>query len=84
LEAAIQAAHMRTRQTYGPERLQEELQDDGFSAGVGRIKRLHKMLGLHCKQVRRFTTTTESNHALAVAENLLAQTFVTTHRTRPG
>jgi putative transposase len=78
LEVAIQAAHVRTRQTYGPERLQAELRDDGFPAGVGRIKRLRKKLGLRCKQVRRFTTTTQSNHALPVAENVLAQTFVAT------
>ena len=75
LEVAIQAAHMRTRQTYGPERLQAELRDDGFPTGVGRIKRLRKKLGLHCKQVRRFTTTTDSLHSLPVAENLLNQTF---------
>ena len=78
LEVAIQAAHMRTRQTYGPERLQAELRDDGFPAGIGRIKRLRKKLGLRCTQVRRFTTTTASNHALPVAENILAQTFVAT------
>jgi len=78
LEVAIQAAHVRTRHTYGPERLQAELRDDGFPAGVGRIKRLRKKLGLRCKQVQRFTTTTASNHALPVAENVLAQTFVAT------
>ena len=78
LEVAIQAAHVRTRQTYGPERLQAELREDGFPAGIGRIKRLRKKLGLRCTQVRRFTTTTESNHALPVAENVLAQTFVAT------
>lgn len=81
LEVAIQAAHGRTRQTYGPERLQAELRDDGFPAGVGRIKRLRKKLGLRCKQVRRFTTTTDSHHALPVAENVLAQTF---EATRPN
>ena len=78
LEVAIQAAHVRTRQTYGPERLQAELRADGFPAGVGRIKRLRKKLGLRCHQVRRFTTTTDSTHALPVAENVLAQTFVAT------
>lgn len=77
LEVAIQAAHVRTRQTYGPERLQAELRADGFPAGVGRIKRLRKKLGLRCQQVRRFTRTTDSTHALPVAENVLAQTFAT-------
>lgn len=78
LEVAIQAAHVRTRQTYGPERLQAELREDGFLAGVGRIKRLRKKLGLRCSQVRRFKTTTNSNHALPVADNRLAQTFTAT------
>ena len=78
LEVAIQAAHVRTRQTYGPERLQAELREDGFPAGIGRIKRLRKKLGLRCTPVRRFTTTTDSTHALPVAENVLAHTFVAT------
>ena len=78
LEVAIQAAHVRTRQTYGPERLQAELRDDGFPAGIGRIKRLRKKLRLRCTQVRRFTTTTDSKHSLPVAENVVAQTFVAT------
>lgn len=75
LEVAIHAAHVRTHQTYGPERLRAELRGDGFSAGVSRIKRLRTKLGLRCKQVRRFTATTESNHHLPVADNLLAQMF---------
>jgi len=79
LEVALQAAHVRTRQTYGPERLQAELREDGFPAGVGRIKRLRKKLGLRCTHVRRFTTTTDSTHRLPVADNLLAQTFTATH-----
>ncbi|MBK9307837.1 MAG: IS3 family transposase [Nitrospira sp.] len=68
LEVAIQAAYVRTRQTYGPERLQAELRADGFPAGIDRIKRLRKKLGLRCTQVRRFATTTDSTHALPVGE----------------
>jgi len=78
LEVAIQAAHVRTRKTYGPERLQVELREDGFPAGIGRIKRLRKKLGLRCTPVQRFTITTDSAHHLPVAENLLAQTFTAT------
>lgn len=75
---AIQAAHVRPRQTYGPERLQAELREDGFPAGIGRIKRLRKNLGLRCPPVHRFTITTDSAHPLPVAENRLAQTFIAT------
>ena len=78
LEVAIQAAHVRTRQTYGPERLQAELREDGFPAGISRIKRLRKKLGLHCTPVQRFTITTDSAHHLPVADNRLAQTFTAT------
>ncbi|TKB79438.1 MAG: IS3 family transposase [Nitrospira sp.] len=78
LEVAIQAAHVRTRQTYGPERLQAELREDGFPAGINRIKRLRKKLGLRCTPVQRFTITTDSAHHLPVAENRLAQTFTAT------
>ncbi len=78
LEVAIQAAHVRTRQTYGPERLQAELREDGFPAGIGRIKRLRKKLGLRCTPVQRFTITTDSAHHLPVAENRLGQPFTAT------
>jgi transposase InsO family protein len=75
LEVAIQAAHWRTRESYGPERLQSELRADGFPAGVGRIKRLRKKLGIRCKQTRRFKATTNSRHHWPVAPNLLNQNF---------
>ena len=75
LKVAIQAAHKRTRQTYGVRRLQPELADDGFVAGRDRIERLRRELGLHCKQKRKFKATTNSNHNLPVAENVLDQTF---------
>lgn len=73
--ARFQAAHVRTRESYGPERLQAERYDEGFPASVGRIKRLRKQLGLRCKQVRPFTRTTDSDHPLSVAPNRLDQTF---------
>ena len=78
LKVAIKAAHKRTRQTYGVRRLQPELADDGFVAGRDRIERLRRDLGLRCKQKRKFKGTTNSNHDLPVAENLLDQTFAPT------
>ncbi|HBH81224.1 MAG TPA: IS3 family transposase, partial [Nitrospira sp.] len=72
------AAHVRTRHTYGPERLQAELREDGFPTGIGHIMRLRKKLGLGCTPVRRFALTTDLAHRLPVADNLLAQTFTAT------
>ena len=84
LSVAIQAAHVRTRETYGPERLRDELRDDGIKAGVSRIKRLRKKLGLRCKQVRKFKATTNSNHDLPVAETCSIRSLKPRVRTRPG
>jgi putative transposase len=77
LAIAIQAAHTRSRETYGPLRLQPELADDGYRAGLGRIKRIRTQLGIRCKQCRKFKATTNSKHTLSVAENRLQQNFTT-------
>jgi putative transposase len=75
LEIEIRAAHQRTRQTYGAERLQRDLAAYGVRVGVHRIKRVRRKLGLRCKQRRKFKVTTNSRHSLPVAENLLEQRF---------
>ena len=71
----IKAAHKRTRETYGPERLQRDLATHGVRVGVSRIRRIRKKLGICCKQVKKFKATTESRHTLPVAENILEQQF---------
>jgi transposase InsO family protein len=78
LEVEIKAAHKRTRETCGPERLQQDLREHGVKVGVCRIRRIRKKLGIRCKQKRKFKATTDSKHALPVAENLLRQQFTTT------
>jgi len=75
LELEIKAADKRTRQTYGPERLQHDLAEHNIRVGICRIKRIRKKLGIHCKQKRKFKVTTDSRHKLPVAENLLGQRF---------
>jgi len=77
LEIEIRAAHKRTRQTCGPERLQRDLAEHGISVGVCRIRRIRKKLGIRCKQRKKFKATTDSKHMLPVAENLLNQQFET-------
>jgi len=75
LEIEIRAAHERTRRTFGPERLQADLAAHGVRIGILRIRRIRKKLGIRCRQVRKFRATTDSNHALPVACNLLDQDF---------
>lgn len=78
LEVEIRAAHRRTRNTYGPERLQSDLADNGLSVGLHSIKRIRKRLGLRCIQKRRFKVTTDSVHSFPVADNILGQRFEAT------
>jgi len=75
LEVEIRAADKRTRQTYGSERLQQDLAEHGIQVGICRIKRIRRKLGLCCKQKRKFKATTDSKHKLPVADNILKQQF---------
>lgn len=76
LKVVIKAAHKRTRETFGPERLQQDIvKNEGMQVGVHRIKRLHKELGIRCRQNQKFKATTNSNHSLPVAPNFVDQKF---------
>jgi putative transposase len=43
LEVEIKAAHKRTRQTYGAERLQHELAEHGVRVGICRLKHIRSV-----------------------------------------
>ena len=75
LELEIQAAHKRTRQAYGAEKLQYDMAEHGISISICRIKRIRRKLGLTCNQKRKFKATTNSSHNLPVAANLIKQQF---------
>src|SRR3989339_433436 len=78
LEAEIEAAQKRTRRTCGNERLQKDLASHGVEAGIYRVRKIRKKLGLKCNQVKKFKVTTDSRHNLPVAQNLLDQKFEAT------
>ena len=82
LEAEVLAAHSRTRGTYGAERLHQELVVNGCVVSLWKVKRLRRKLGLVCKRKRRVIRTTDSNHALPVAPNLLNRDFAPGERNR--
>lgn len=76
LELAIKAAHARSRGTYGPEKLQEELADvDGIKVGIHQIKWIRRKHNLRCRQLKKYKATTNSKHDLPVAPNVLNQNF---------
>lgn len=74
LAEQIAAAHARSRQNYGAPRIVEELRDEGTPISKRRCARLMKARGLQGrKKHRRRPRTTDSRHAHAPAENLLAK-----------
>ena len=78
LEVEIRAAHPRTRETDGPERLKEDLAENGVNASVHSIKCIRMKWGIRCKQKHKFKATTNPDHVMPVAPNLLEQTFKAT------
>lgn len=75
LEVEVLAAHQRTRETYGAERLHSDLADHAVHITPYRVRMLRKKLNLRCKQKRKFKITTNSNHKFPVANNILARAF---------
>lgn len=71
----IKAAHEHTRQTYGRERLQRELAQQGVRISMHRLRRLRREHGIYCKHRRALRVTTDSRHTLPVAPNRLKQQF---------
>ena len=65
----------RSKQTYGSVRILRDLREDGFACGKHRVARLMRAAGLRAVVAPRFRVTTDSKHALPMAENLLDQNF---------
>lgn len=73
LEAA--AIHQESRGTYGSPRVHAELVARGHDVGVKRVERVMRENSIKVTLRRRFRTTTNSDHALPVAPNLLERDF---------
>jgi putative transposase len=74
-ELAIKAAHIKTHETYGYQRLREELARENHHMSQYQVRTIRKAPGIRCKQVKKFKATTNSAHNLPVYDNLLNQTF---------
>lgn len=71
----IEAAHKKSKKTYGSPRIHRQLMKDGVICSRGRVARLMRDAGIRAKQKRKFVATTDSKHDLPVAENLLDRQF---------
>jgi transposase InsO family protein len=71
----IRASHRASRGTYGSPRIYDDLKDQGETVGRHRIARLMRENGITARPLKRFRKTTDSNHDLPVAPNLLERNF---------
>ncbi|MBL0040036.1 MAG: IS3 family transposase [Xanthomonadales bacterium] len=78
LAEAVKSIFANSRETYGSIRVSQSLRDAGRSIGRHRVRRVMREAGLRAAARRAFRVTTNSNHSLPVAENLLQQHFVAT------
>jgi putative transposase len=75
LAVTIKELHVRSRRRYGSPRVHHALQVRGQRVGRNRVARLMQQQGLRARPKRRFRRTTDSNHQLPVAPNVLARNF---------
>ena len=71
----VRGLHQESRVTYGSRRMAQELKALGFRCSKHKAGTLMKLAGVTTKQRKRFKATTDSNHQLPVAPNLLNRRF---------
>jgi hypothetical protein len=71
----IRAVHAEVKARYGSPRIHAELVARGQSCCVNTVAKLMRASGIAAKTARKFRCTTDSNHDLPVAENLLDRQF---------
>ena len=74
----IRTIHQQSKGRYGSPRIYNALRQLGFRYNRKRIARLMRQHGVRGKRPRRHKVTTDSNHRLSVAPNLLMQNFKAT------
>lgn len=71
----IKAIHAETKGEYGWPRVWKELFGNGIRAGKERVRKLMALHGIKARGKRKYKATTDSNHNLPVAQNLLGRQF---------
>ena len=71
----IRAVHVLVKERYGSPRIHAELKANGVECCVNTVAKLMHDNDLRAKTARKFRNTTDSNHPLPVADNLLSREF---------
>jgi transposase InsO family protein len=75
LVGAIEQVHAEVKGRYGSPRMTAELKARGYECSENTVAQLMRERGIRAHAPRRFVRTTDSNHRLPVAANLLGRDF---------
>jgi transposase InsO family protein len=75
LVGAIEEVHAEVKGRYGSPRMTAELKARGYECSENTVAALMREHGLRARTPRRFVRTTDSNHRLPVAPNVLGRDF---------
>jgi putative transposase len=78
LAVEVETVHAEVKARYGSPRIHAELADRGHDCCVNTVARIMREAGISAKTKRKFRQTTDSNHGLPVAENVLDRDFAPT------
>jgi putative transposase len=76
LTELIRASHAKSRKNYGSPRITKDLREAGLKCGKNRVAAIMRDKKIVAKMKRKFKVTTDSDHKLPVAPNLVNQNFV--------
>ena len=71
----VKAVHAQVKARYGSPRIHAELVANGHACSVNFVAQVMREAGIAAKTKRKFRQTTDSNHTLPVAENVLDREF---------
>ena len=75
LTAEVKEIHAEVKGRYGSPRIHAELVGRGHECGVNFVTKVMQEAGIAAKTKRKFRPTTDSNHTLPVAQNILDREF---------
>jgi putative transposase len=75
LVGAIEAVHAEVKGRYGSPRVTAELKARGYECSENTVAQLMRRQGIRARRAKQFVRTTDSNHRLPVAANVLDRDF---------
>lgn len=78
-ELLVKAAHSETKERYGYERLDADLNEQGHDISLYMVRSIKKEYDIKCQRHKRFKVTTNFNHNKLVYDNVLDQQFDVKH-----